>query len=130
MAELPEEVSRFIDRYIDSVEALEVLLLLQREPAQEWTGGGVASTLHIGSIAADNHLAKLCSYNLLDVRVGNDLYYWFNPRPPHVARAARALGDAYAEQRLSILKLVLQRPAGPVRDFARAFRLTKDDSDG
>lgn len=131
MTEVPEEVRWFINRYIDSVERLEVLLLLQQNPEREWTGSAVAAELRIPSSAADKHLAKLCSYNILNVRIGNDLFYWFNPRPPHVEQGAQALAAAFAERRLAVLKLILERPAESIRDFAEAFRLSrKDDSDG
>lgn len=131
MEDIPEDVRKFIDRYVDSLERLEVLVLLQREPQRQWTSSAVAAALNISTAAADQHLAKLCSDNLLDVRIGKDLFYWFNPRPPHLERAAAALGRAYETQRLALYRQILDRPAEPIRDFAEAFRLSrKGNSDG
>jgi hypothetical protein len=128
---VPEEVRKFIARYVDSIESLEVLLHLQKQAEREWTAGEIASELRIGTAAADSSLAKLCSVNLLDVRIGTDLFYRYNPRLPHLEHAASALAAAYEKHRLAVIKLILERPAEPLRSFAEAFRFTKkDESDG
>jgi len=131
VADLPEEARKFIDRYIDSLEKLEVLLLLQRSPERQWTASAVASELQISFGTADRQLSKLCAQNLLDVKLGQDLFYSFSPHLPHLQEGARALARAYAQQRLAVLKRVAQRPPEAIRDFANAFHITKkDDSDG
>jgi hypothetical protein len=131
VADIPEGARKFIARHIDSLEKLEVLLLLLRSPERKWTASAVASELQIGSAAADQHLGRLCAQNLLDVKLGEDLFYFYSPRLPHLDRGARELASAYAQQRLAVLKLVTNGAAGPARDFAEAFRINKkDDSDG
>lgn len=129
-AEISEEVRGILDRHIESLEHLEVLLLLMRHPERRWTGRSVGTELRIASESAGRHLAKLCAFNLLQVEIGRDLFYWFSPSLPHLTQAAQALAAAYAENRLGVIKHILGRPSKPVRDFADAFRLTKkDDSD-
>lgn len=130
VGELSQETSRFIDRYVDSVERLEVLLLLQRERERSWTAAQVAAELRIGPASADRELARLVAGNLASVRVGQDLYYRFDPRPAHVAKAADDLAIEYGENRLSVIRRVLERPATSLRDFADAFRLSKREDDG
>lgn len=127
MADIPEEVRKLIERSVDSIDSLEILLLLQRQSERKWTGSEVASELRISSATADSRLARLCSLNLLDVRIDKDLFYWFHPRLPYLERGARALAAAYADEPLAVIKLVLDRPAEPIRKFAEAFRLTKKD---
>lgn len=130
VSDLSQETSRFIDRYVDSVELLEILLLLQRERERSWTAAQVASELRIGPASADRDLARLVAGNLASVRVGQDLYYRFDPRPTHLAKAADDLAAEYGENRLAIINRVLERPAASLRDFAEAFRLSKRNDDG
>ena len=133
MAAVSDEARQFIDRYIDSLETLEVLLLLQRSPERTWRAAEVASSLQLGDVVADRSLSKLCGKSLLDVRLGSDLFYSFAPRLPHLRQGAQELARAYASNRLAVLKLVSGRARAPVRDFAEAFRIThkdEDDSDG
>ena len=122
---------RFLARYIDSVERIEVLHLLQRDPAKKWSAKTVASALGIRQSAADRQLAKLCAFNLLNVQIAHDLFYWYEPRPPALEREAAATLDDYQRHRLAVINLIAGSPEEPVRSFADAFRLTKkDDSDG
>lgn len=131
MADLPPEARSFIERCIDSVDALEILLLLQREPTRQWTSSSVASETRTSVTKADRHLARLVALSLVDVKIGSDLFYWYSPRLPHLERGARAAATAWAAQREDVVQFVRHRKAEPLRDFAEAFRLTKkDDSDG
>ncbi|HEY7957991.1 MAG TPA: hypothetical protein VII38_21965 [Polyangia bacterium] len=127
MAEISEEVRKIIDRLVDSIETLQILLLLQAQPERQWSSTAVASELRIALAAADARLAKLCALNLLDVRIENDLFYWFHPRLPYLEHGVKALARAYAEEPLAVVKLILERPSEPIRKFAEAFQLTKKD---
>lgn len=132
MADVSEEARAFIDRYIDSLEKLEVLMLLARSPERAFSAGEVASTLQIGLAAADRNLGQLTGRSLLEAKLGKDLFYTYAPRLPHLEKGARALEREYRQNRLAVLKLVAGHRPGSLRDFAEAFRITrkKDDSDG
>jgi len=41
-APIPEDIRKFLDAYIPSVEQLEVLLLLYENPTQEWRANDVS----------------------------------------------------------------------------------------
>lgn len=98
-----EEIRDFLAGRIDSVQALYVLLLLQRDPTVAWTGSAVGSELRIGADVADQLLAKLCAVNLLEVRVGKDLLYRFAPRLAFLEQGARTLARAYAREPSAVI---------------------------
>ena len=109
MSSIPEDARRLIDECVDSVEALEVLLLLHGERTREWTGNAVASELRMSSVTSDKYLAKFCSHNLLSVRLGTDLFYRFEPRLSHLEQSVHALASAYAEDRRAVLDAIRER---------------------
>jgi hypothetical protein len=125
-SDLSPESRRFIDRCVESVEQLEVLLLLLHAPDKSWTVDTVAGSLGMTRDPAATALERLGSRNLLDVRIADDVYYRFNPGSPDLAAGARALSAAYRESRVAVLGFLASRPARHLRDFADAFRLRND----
>ncbi len=59
-------VEQFIHDNINSVEQLEVLLLLAADPQREWTATRVSQELRIQPESAANRLADLHSRGILD----------------------------------------------------------------
>ena len=117
------EAEHFLAERVDSVQHLEVLLLLQRHADRWWTARGVADDIggDAGSVART--LDDLCAQNLLDVRVAQDVLFKFAPRPRDTA-ALRDVADAYRSRRMVVLQF-LSRRLESARDFADAFRLRR-----
>ncbi len=65
---LPEDVHRFLHQHIDSVEQLEVLLLLWRSPERGWTSDEVATTIYSHPTSVVRRLALLLGQGLLRER--------------------------------------------------------------
>lgn len=62
---LPQDVSRFLHAHIDSVEQLEALILLCREPERAWTAGEVSERLKTSRSSVEIRLAALVKHGLL-----------------------------------------------------------------
>ena len=120
---LASNLLRFLMERIDSVEHLEALLLLSRSPDKWWTAPAVADELGGDTRSIGRTLDELCSQNLLDVRVAQDVLFKFAPRPED-APLVRALGDAYRTRRMMVLQTLSKR-VDSVRDFADAFKIGK-----
>jgi hypothetical protein len=128
--EIPLEVRRFLEQRIASVEEFEILLLLYYAPTQYLSAESVGESLRIPERTTASLLEELGRQHLLDVRIGADVCYRYNPATPELAATVQQTVEAYKEDRTAILALLTARRRRALRDFSAAFRLTKDGRDG
>jgi hypothetical protein len=127
-ASFPPRVQRFLQTHIDSVEKLEVLLLLRAQSSRTWTGSEVALQLRIAELSAQGRLEDLCERGLLACEVKN--HFRYSPVSSNDALAVDELAVTYAQRRVSVITFIFSQPMDRIRSFANAFRLKKDPSDG
>jgi len=127
---LPLRVRRFLERRVDNLEQLEILLLLHHRQHRSWTASDVADTLQLSKSSAAEFLEILCQRALLDVRVDEDVRYKYCPATPELAADAKLVTDAYRGSRREVTAFVLSLGRRSLRDFADSFKLTKDDDRG
>ena len=124
-------MQRLIAEHIDSVEQLEILLLLHKDSARAWSAEAVARELRVSPISAGDRLKELMRAGIL-VRVegvGSGAEYRYAPDSPKLAEAVNGLASAYTERRVTVINLIFSKPVDKIRTFADAFRLRKDDDD-
>jgi len=129
--DLPEGVQRLIAEHIDSVEQLEILLLLHKDAARAWSAEAVARELRVSHISAGDRLKELMRAGIL-VRVegaGSGPEYRYAPESPKLEESVSGLEKAYSERRVTVINLIFSKPVDKIRTFADAFRLRKDDDD-
>jgi hypothetical protein len=125
--DFPEEVRRFILETINSVEQLEVLLLLRREAEQDWSAAAVGQALSTSTAAAGMRLTDLTSRGFLAATsAGSETTYRYASVAPERERLVDLLATTYAERRVAVISLIYSKPNDQVRAFADAFRLRKD----
>ncbi|HEU4535820.1 MAG TPA: hypothetical protein VFS00_16955 [Polyangiaceae bacterium] len=122
--DFPEELRRFVAAHLDTVDQLEVLLLLQRRPAEVWTPQRVSDELRTSPMSAAMRLERLCATGLCEEIEGGGVR--LRPADASVERAIQLVTAAYREKRVSLIALIYARPPEGVRAFADAFRLKKD----
>ena len=122
---LPADVERLIADCIDSVAALEVLLLLHRRAPARLDLDAVCRELGLDARWARTSLADLVDHGLLahDATAGT---WAFAPNAPTAAVTVAALARAYAERRVTVVNRIYDTPSRFLRVFADAFRLRKD----
>lgn len=120
--EFSEELKRFVASHVDTVEQLEVLLLLQRHAAEVWTPQRVSTELRTSLMSATMRLERLCATGLCEELEGG---VRLRPAEPSVERAIRLVTAAYRDRRVSLIALIYSRPPAGVQAFADAFRLKK-----
>jgi hypothetical protein len=118
---ITDEVRSFIMRHIQSVEQLEVLLLLRAAPDKEWTPDDVARALVSQRESAERWLLDLTGRGLLTHTGG----FRFAPGATD-ARVVDGLAEAYAKRRVTVVGLIFSKPSEAVQSFADAFRLRRD----
>jgi DNA-binding IclR family transcriptional regulator len=123
--DLPGDVRAFLLAHISSVTQVEALLLMRRI-AEPWTPARLARELRIEPAGAFEQLELLVSQRLVE-RVAPDAYR-YAPGEAFDAVVGR-LAAIYDDRRVTIIQLIYSRPLGPIRVFADAFRLRRDDKE-
>ncbi len=126
---LPPRVQRFIAAHIDSIEKLEVLLLLRAHADRAWTPAAVSQELRIAETSAARRLMDLAARGLLAVEGGSPAAYRYGPEDAEDAVTVDELAESYGTRRVSVITFIFSRPLDTVRGFADAFRLKKDKED-
>jgi predicted ArsR family transcriptional regulator len=128
-AAIPPRVQRFISTHIDSIEKLEVLLLMRARADREWTARDVSQELRITEASAAARLEDLTSRRLLAVKEDAPPSYRFSPASGEDAQDVSALQETYSTRRVSVISFIFSKPLDKVRGFADAFRLKRDKDD-
>ncbi len=129
-AVIPPRVQRFIATHIDSIEKLEVLLLLRAQAGREWSARDVSVELRITETSAAMRLADLAARRLVVEKGGPPPLYRYSPGSPDDEKDITELQATYSTRRVSVISFIFSKPLDKVRGFADAFRLKRDKDDG
>ena len=124
---LPDDVVRFLNEHIESVEQLEVLLLLHRAGASEWTADMVAAALYTQPASAARRLAALHEHGLIEQTRPDPAAYRFVLDGSGSNEMIDALADTYRERRVAVVTAIASKPMENVRAFSDAFRLRRKE---
>ena len=127
MNPLPEDVRQFLHQHIDSVEQLEVLLLLWRTPNRGWTSEEVATAVYSHPSSVVRRLALLLGHGLLREREPG--CYQYAPRTAEQHETVTRVDHMYRERRVAVITLIASKPIENVRAFSDAFRIRKKKED-
>lgn len=121
-----EELERFIAGEINSLEQLEILLLLSGNPHKWWTATGVYEVIKSSVQSVQDRLNEMAERGLLTKEVDIEVRYQFSPKNEQVWKVTSELRDAYKERSVKVVQAIYNKPPDAVQEFARAFRLRKD----
>ena len=124
---LPEDVHRFLHQNIDSVEQLEVLLLLWRTPERGWSSDEVATAVYSHPSSVVRRLALLLGQGLLREREQG--CYQYAPRTADLHDIVTRLDHVYRERRVAVITLIASKPIENIRAFSDAFRFRRKRED-
>jgi hypothetical protein len=122
---LPDDVIRFLDEHIDSVEQLEVLLLLHRAAESPWTAEMVAAALYTQPVSAARRLEALYADGLIERATGTREAYRYVADPADRGAMMATIADTYRARRVAVVTAIASKPMGNVRAFSDAFRLRR-----
>lgn len=125
-AALPSRVQRFLMAHIDSIEKLEVLLLLRNRTERQWTASEVALELRITEASSAARLADLASSGLLVSDRESPVAYRYSPARSDDVRDISEMAAAYSERRVTVITFIFSKPQERARGFADAFLLRKN----
>ena len=114
----------FIRTCVRSVWALELLLLIKRQP-KAWNVAELSQELRANTSLVQGVLATFEAAGLV-VPEGADGYL-FQPVSPALRACCDRLEQAYRERPVATVNLIVASAAGTLQSFADAFRLKGDD---
>jgi len=119
--ESEDELLSFVREAITSVCALELLILLRREPNRGWGLQALVRELRSSSIAVAGALDHLGRWGLvMEARDG----FRYQPPSTRLDDLCQRLERQYAAKPISVIRAILEAPSDKLRIFADAFRLS------
>jgi hypothetical protein len=127
---IPDEIFNFVNLHIDSVEKLEILLFLFKNPEKSWTAQAISDRIrtHPSSIAQKlGDLHKVDLLTLEKTAANADLLYKFNSNNLKFVNLVDGLNRCNSERRVSLINLIFSKPQSKVQGFADAFKFKRED---
>lgn len=121
-----EDLEKFIAAEINSLEQLEILLLLSGNPHKWWTANGVYDVIKSSVQSVQDRLDEMVHRGMLRKETDSEVRYQFGPTNEDVWRITSELRDAYKERSVKVVQAIYSKPPDAVQEFARAFRLRRD----
>lgn len=123
---LPAVVRQFLARHIQSVEQLEVLLLLRSEPQRAWTVGEVYDVIRSSTASIASRLKTFTNDGFAIEEATSAPAYRFAPKDDNLRMAIDQTATAYQVSRVRVIEAIFTPASDPVQTFADAFRLRRD----
>ena len=128
MEPLPDDIRRFLDGNIETIDQLEVLRVLGEKPDREWTPALLSAEVQADPQLVAAHIVALQGRGLLTAQTrGAELIARHGARTPELQALVGRLLQLYRERPVTMIKLVYERAKDPLRKFADAFRLRKEE---
>jgi hypothetical protein len=128
LTDIPHRIQQFISVHIQSLEELEILLLLLDNPRKEWGTLAICSALLMERPIAETALVNLENSALVFKRtVADEQLYRINSTKPDQVATLNEVAQWYATHRLKIITLICRQPLNRLQSFADAFRFRKED---
>lgn len=108
----------FVREHVRSVWAVELLLLLRRDPARCWAPDELVRELRASTSLVTDNLQRLLASGLV---APEDGCYRYAPASPVLEDLCRRLEAAYRERPVTVINMIA-RPADPLQSLADAFR--------
>jgi DNA-binding transcriptional ArsR family regulator len=116
-------VLSFVDRHFESVEHLEILLLLAAQD-RNWSASEIFQKIQSSQASVDQRLESLVKAGLLARE--SDGKFRFVPKDDETRQLVKELAGAYKTSPVRIIEAIYARRTDAVRSFADAFKFRKD----
>jgi len=120
-----DSIRKLIQRYILSVEQLDILLVLKRSPDKFLSAQDVFNTIQSSVASVTERLQKLQSDGFLDKDGNEPPRYRYNPKTQELASAVAELQNVYKESPVKVIEAIYSGANQQARDFAESFRFRK-----
>lgn len=123
---ITKQVDDFIREEIDTIPHLEALLLVWNSRPKQWTVEEMAGALYVDAGLSRNILQSLLRRGLLTSESKASQCYCYQSESSSRDSLMEALDATYRRELIRISRMIHSKAAPAVREFANAFRFTKD----
>ncbi len=126
-AAFSDDFCRFLRTAVPTVDAAEVLLLLQREPQRWWAAQEAVAALAPGVSMSEADVARYFGVFQTGalIAVGPDKRVQFRPGFAALEAHVRTLEQAYRERPVTLIRVIYALRDTSIQSFADAFKLRK-----
>lgn len=121
--DIPKHVRQLILRHIESVQQVEILMLLRDAPEHVYTVSEVSRKLHIAPDACRRWLDEFSAARLVERTPEGVKHRGEGPQ----ARSADDLVECYSRRRLAVIDAIYNKPSSAIQSFSDAFRIRRED---
>ena len=122
---IPEEVTIFLVRHIDSIAELEALLFLREHRDQSWSSASVAERIYSSEEVSAIILARLTESGFITAD-GTPALFQYGPRTQELARMLDQLAEVYAKYLVPVTEIVHKKSRRNIEGLAQAFKFKKE----
>jgi AraC-like DNA-binding protein len=122
--ELSHDTRAFIAETFDSVESIEIVLLLRRSPNTYWTAKAISDVLGMREELVARRLSALEAARLLRHGQSSGAFR-YDPADSGLTERMDGLAEAYAGRRADVMNVIYSANLERLRAFSDAFRLSK-----
>ncbi len=119
-ARLDQNIEKFIYACINSVEQLEILLLLRSR--KELDAETITQELRTTSSSVEKRLSDLMRKNLVILREQDGKQTYVYDPPSLYTDTMDQLASLYSSHRVSVINLIFSKPPDALTGFSDAFR--------
>jgi len=123
---LPAPIVEFISHHIQTVEQLEVLVLLHRDPQSLWTAQRVYDVVLSTLPSVQRWLDDLVRRGLIHKSTDGMESYQASPDDTVRSQVAQ-LAECYRHTPVRVIEAIYRRESSAVQSFADAFKLKNPD---
>ena len=128
--ELPAELRELIRWNLESIDHMEMLVLLHRSAPRAWSLDELAHELHLPARTTAQCMESLARGQLASVAreapgPATAPYYRYAPATDALSRAVDMLAREYDERPVALVTAVRSRPSVVLQSFADAFRVRR-----
>lgn len=125
--DLPQDAVALIGACIASLDALEMLIALARDPARPWTAADLVRARQPTTTTEAATAEQLVLFRVHGLVAETGGKYQYQPSTPELAQAANRLLAAYVEQPVTLFRMVYAiAEKQRIQTFAEAFRIRKE----
>jgi hypothetical protein len=111
-------VEEFIETHIESLDALEILLLLRSRQDREFSALAISRALALNETAVTARLEEISPACVVSDRVANgERLYRYAPERAELASIVDEVASAYATYPVGVTRLIFSRPESKVRTW-------------
>lgn len=117
-------VDQFILEQIDTIPHLEALLLVWNRRPKLWSLQEMSQALYVPADLAGNILRDLAQRDLLEKKESGE--YQYKSHSAEKDALIAQVDETYRRELIRVSRMVHAKAPSAVRDFAQAFRFTKE----